>query len=118
MTSNQIEAFLTFLRDCEQRYHMAEADEQEANAITNDILHALELKENGEAELLRLVQELGQARRQRRKAKDTMGETLPVREWMDENRAVVKRLERLLGDVRKAERYAENRIYTPRRPGT
>ena len=36
MTSNQIEAFLTFLRDCEQRYHMAEADEQEANAITND----------------------------------------------------------------------------------
>ena len=54
MTSNQIEAFLTFLRDCEQRYHMAEADEQEANAITNDILHALELKENGEAELLRL----------------------------------------------------------------
>ena len=78
----------------------------------------LELKENGEAELLRLVQELGQARRQRRKAKDTMGETLPVLEWMDENRAVVKRLERLLGDVRKAERYAENRIYTPRRPGT
>ena len=46
MTSNQIEAFLTFLRDCEQRYHMAEADEQEANAITNDILHALELSES------------------------------------------------------------------------
>lgn len=116
LTSNQIDIFLAFLRECEQRYHMAEADEQEANAITNDILHALELKENSEEELLRLVQELGQARRQRRQAKDAMGETAPVLDWMDENRAVVKRLERLLGDVRKAERCAENRIYTPRRP--
>lgn len=114
MTSNQIDAFLAFLRDCEQRYHMAEADELEANAVTNDIHHSLELEEHGEPELLSLASELAETRRKRREAKDVMAQTLPVLAWMEDNRAVVKSLERLLGEVRKAERAAENRIYTPR----
>lgn len=44
MTSENIDIFLSFLRECEQKYHMAEADEQEANNLTQDILHSLELK--------------------------------------------------------------------------
>lgn len=40
--------------------------------------------------------------------------TAPVLMWLDNNRAVVKALERLLGDVRKAEKRTECRIYTPR----
>ena len=93
---------------------MAEADEQEANAVTNDIHHAMELEEHGAAELLQLAQELTQVRRQRRKAKDAISELTPVLTWLENNRSVVKGLERLLGDVRRAERKAENRIYTPR----
>ena len=46
MTSEQIDMFLSFLRDCEQQYRMAEADEQETNNITQDILHSLELEES------------------------------------------------------------------------
>jgi len=114
MTSEQIDAFLTFLRDCEQRFHMAEAEEQESNAVTNDIHHSLELEEHGDGEILQLAKDLTRARRQRRKAKDEMDALSPVLLWVEENRSVVKGLERLLGDVRKAERRAENRIYTPR----
>jgi len=114
MTSEQIDAFLTFLRDCEQRFHMTEAEEQEANAVTNDIHHSLELEEHGDGEILQLAKELTQARRQRQKAKDEMDALSPVLLWVEENRSVVKGLERLLGDVCKAERRAENRIYTPR----
>lgn len=116
-TSRGIDAFLQFLRESEQRYHMAEADEQEANAVTNDIHHSLELLEHDEVELLRLAEDLAQARRQRRRARDVMSETAPVLVWLDENRAVVKNLERLLGEVRKAEKNTENRIYTPRARG-
>ena len=114
MTSPYIDAFLTFLRDCEQRCHMAEADELEANAVTNDIHHALELEDHDPAPLLALAEERADTRRKRREAKDAIAETSPVLAWLEDNRAVVKSLERLLGEVRKAERIAENRIYTPR----
>lgn len=115
MTSQQIDGFLTFLRDCEQRFHMAEADELEANAITNDIHHSLELEEHSHDELMALALELAGTRRKRRTAKDVMAETAPVLAWMEDNRPVIKTLEKLLGEVRKAERAAENRVYTPRR---
>lgn len=115
MTSQPIDTFLAYLRDCEQRYHMAEADEQEANAITNDIHHSLELEAHSDDEVLALGLELADTRRKRRAAKDTLAETGLVLTWVEENRTVIKGLERLLGDVRKAERLSENRIYTPRR---
>lgn len=115
MTSQQIDSFLAFLRNCEQRYHMAEADELEANAITNDILHSLELEAHLDDEVMALGLELAGIRRKRRAAKDILSETAPVLAWMEANRTVIKGLEQLLGEVRKAERAAENRIYTPRR---
>lgn len=114
MTSEKIDVFLSFLRDCEQRYRMAEAEEQEAASATQDILHSLELEEHSEEEYTELAEELREVRRQRRRAKDTMSETGPILIWLDQNRAVIKGIERLLGDVRKAERAAEGRIYTPR----
>jgi len=112
MPSEQIEAFLTFLRESEQRFHIAE--EQEANAVTNDIHHSLELKEHSDVEVLKLAKELTLARRRRRRAKDEMDALGPVLLWTEENRSVVKSLERLLDEVRKAERRTENRIYAPR----
>lgn len=115
MTSKQISDFLSFLRECEERFHMAEADEQEANALTQDLLHSLELEEHGYRSCALLAKELRTVRQQCRKAKDTLSQTLPVLSWLEENRSVIKSLERLLGDVRKAERCCENRIDTPRR---
>lgn len=112
--SGPIDAFLTYLRASEQRYRMEEANEQEANGLTNDIHHELELVEHSEGEVLALGLELAEVRRKRRKAKDVMSATAPVLEFLDENRSFVKRLEQLLGDVRKAERRVEGRIYTPR----
>ena len=113
-TSNGIEVFLAFLRETEQQYHMAEADEQEANDATQDLLHFIELEDHDHEEYARLSEELKAVRKQRRKAKDTMSETAPILDWMDSNRQVIKSLERLLGDVRKAEKNTAGRIYTPR----
>ena len=113
-TSNGIEVFLTFLRETEQKYHMAEADQQEANDATQDLLHFLELEDHDHEEYARLSEELKAVRQQRRKAKDTMSEMAPILDWIDDNRQVIKSLERLLGDVRKAEKKTAGRIYTPR----
>lgn len=91
--STPIETFLSYLRDCERRYHMEEANEQEANAVTNDIQHDLELVDHSESEVLALALELTETRRNRRKAKDAIAMTAPVLAFLDENRAFVKRLE-------------------------
>lgn len=42
-TSKGIESFLAFLRETTERHRMAEADRAEAEAATQDLLHALEL---------------------------------------------------------------------------
>lgn len=115
LVSKSIDDFLTALREAEEQYHLADADEQETNAKTQDILHSLELEKHTYNEYARLSQELRIVRQKRRKAKETMAQCLPVLEWLDQNRTVVKGLEALLGQVRKAERIAEGpKVYTPR----
>ena len=51
-------------------------------------------------------------RLKRRKAKDTKTETEPVVQWIKENAKFTSSLERLLGEVRKTEKYNSNRHYT------
>lgn len=112
--SKGLDDFLEYLRNVEQEYHMAEANESEANSITQDILHDIELRDHTYHEYAKLSKDLRVARQDRRKAKDMMSAGAPVLDWISHNRDKIKEMERLLGDVRKAERYADGRIYTPR----
>lgn len=112
--SKGLDTFLTFLREAEQQLRMATATEMEAYAQTNDILHSVELEDHDEEGYLTLGVMLKAVRQNRREAKDLSAVLTPVVEWVDANRATVKALEKLLGEVRKAQRAAESRIYTPR----
>ena len=114
MISHGLEDFLDYLRETEQLLHMAEQAEQEANDATQDILHRLELVELEPEEAGQLAIRLRDVRRSRREAKDQMAQAAPIVAWLEDHRPVVKELERLLGDVRKQERRARDRIYTPR----
>lgn len=109
-----IEDFLAFLRETETVSHIAQQEEQEANDKTQDILHSLELEQHEYRQYAALAKELRDVRQKRRNAKDLYNVTLPILEWLDQNRPVVKSIERMLGEVRKAEKKTENRIYTPR----
>ena len=112
--SPPLEIFLDYLRECVQVYHIAEDGLAEADALTQDILHSLELEQHNETEYLALAKELAEARRKRRAAKDRLTVTAPVLGWLEGNQSVVKSMERLLGEIRKAERSTENRVYIPR----
>lgn len=113
-TSKGLESFLTFLRETAERHRMAEADRAEAEAATQDLLHALELGNDKAPGRARLGLKIREVRRQRRTAKDIAEQTRPVVDWVEQNRTVIKGLERLLGDVRKQERRSEGRSYAPR----
>lgn len=114
MYSNQISQFLSFIKDCEQRYRMAVDDEEEMNRVTQDILHDIELEEHSYHEFAKLSKQLKEVRENRRKAKDTMKVMLPIVNWAETNANMIKSIERLLGEVRKAEKSLENRVYVKR----
>lgn len=114
MMSEEIEQFLKFLRESEQYLHIGQANEQEANDATQDILHALELEDMDYHRRAHLAIKLGEVRAARRAAKDLVAAATPIVNWLESNRAVVKSLEKLLGELRKVEKNAGNRIYTPR----
>lgn len=112
--SEQIQEFLNFLRDCQQEYNIAVSKENDANDETQDLLHCLELHENGYHNLARISKTLQKVRQERREAKDREQQLQPIVEWASQSNKTIKELERLLGAVRKVEKSTEGRRYTPK----
>lgn len=109
-----LEEFLTFVRSTEELYRIANDDELRADQETQDILHSMELEDHTFNEIGKLGKKLITVRQRRRVAKDTEMMAGPVVTWAEKNRATLKELERLLGEVRKQEKKNEVRIYSPR----
>lgn len=112
--STELNAFLCFLRTCEESNRLAILTENDMDRQTQDILHNIDLNENSQYDYICQGFTLRDIRRKRRKAKDMKEATAPICSWMKENRKVISDLERLLGDVRKQEKQAQNRSYTNR----
>ena len=112
--SKNIEDFLNFVKESEERYKMAGADLEQTHNETQDILHRLELYDVGHHEAAACAKKLKSVRRRRRTAKDTMEELEPIVRWAYENRAGIGQIQRVLGEVRKEEQRHENRFYLPK----
>lgn len=114
MISKNIEDFLNFLRETEQQYNISVTTEKENDDATQDILHALELEKQSYHQYAEFAKKLCQIRKDRRVVKDFRMQSEPIVLWIDENKQIIKSLERLLGDVRKIEKKMENRTYIPK----
>ena len=112
--SEELERFLNFLRTAESLLTQAESGQQEAEAETQDILHALELESHTYHEMAALSRKLAQVRQDRRRDKDTVAQLTPVVEWAHTNEGTVRSLQRLLGELHKTEKSIQNRVYTPK----
>lgn len=112
--SEYISAFLDFVREAQTEYDVARMKQSEADGETQDILHRLELHDDSYHDMARLSKTLKEARQDRRAAKDAISELDPICGWARENARVLKSLEQLLGNVRKAEKATQNRYYSDR----
>lgn len=112
--SEYIKLFLDFLKMADSEYAWSAEKEREQDALTQDILHCLELEEMGYHERARLGTYLSKVRRERRKYKDAVEELFPVVRFIQENKKLVNAMEQLLGEVRKQEKYHGNRSYHPK----
>ena len=114
-TSEQIKSFLDFTRDCETRYKLALEAMETENKRTQDFLHAIEFEPHSE-ERSKIATKMRASRITRRENKDTIEELEPLIEFLNipANKKAVDQLTQILGKVRKAEKYHENRTYHPR----
>ena len=87
--SIELNAFLSFLRTCEETNRLAILTENDMDRQTQDILHNIELNENSQYDYICQGFTLRDIRRKRRKAKDMKEATAPICSWMKENRKVI-----------------------------
>lgn len=109
--SDSIADFLKFLRDVQTEYHIAVQTQYEADEETQDLLHRLELKNDSYHDMAKMAKAMKGIRCKRRAAKDVKIEAEPIIQWLADNDKFIKSLERLLGEVRKAEKSIMNRHY-------
>ncbi len=81
------------------------------NKKTQDYLHKIELENLNYKERAKLSTKLMENRKLRRKYKDEYEELLPLSNFVAENKVFIRKLEQLLGEVRKVEKYHTNRQY-------
>lgn len=84
--------------------------------ITQDILHKLELEKLEYKEQCKLMTILKKNRRNRRRHKDAIEELQPLIDFFNssEGNKLLKKMNDVLGSIRKVENYHNRRIYIPK----
>ena len=112
--SEVIAGFLEFLRGVPLQYRIALSEKLKQEDLTQDLLHHLEIDNPSYRDTALTGQELSEARKTRRVAKDMAEVLAPIDQYIKQHKGEINALEKLLGDVRKVEQQHENRFYVPR----
>ena len=114
-TSEEISKFLSFTRELSKEFEHISNEIDQKEAETQDILHQFEF---GLArDRSRFATKLARIRRERRELKDFIDVNDGIAKYLKDPEfvKVYRRLEQLLGEVRKQEKYVESqRTYRPR----
>ncbi len=114
-TSEQIESFLDFVKECQELNSMAYDGVGEEDKRHQDLIHAIEF-ENNPDRIAQLGMRIHQNRVERRVYKDMFAVTEPVVQFArdSQNKKTLEQMRQVLGKVRKEEKHQENRVYIPR----
>lgn len=115
--SEVISTFLKLVDTIQKEYETAYGFVSEKDKELTDITHKAELSSLKQNEKAKLMTELQHNRRERRYWKNKVDEFAPLYELMSnskEFKSTIAQLKQVLGKVRKAEEYLENRTYKPR----
>ncbi len=114
--SEYISNFLNFIADAKREYASAVEGIRIEEKRQTDLVHDIEFCKIAK-ERNKMTTQLHKCRNTRRKFKDIKEELEPIVDFANEpaNKKVIDKLSsQLLGQVRKAENYHENRVYKPR----
>jgi len=113
--SEQIKQFLDFLTEVKNEYNYASEIVGTEDKRTQDLLHAIEFESHSK-ERAKIATKLRNSRIIRRENKDIVEVLEPIISFMSDEKNIktLNQLTQLLGQVRKVEKYHENRSYHPR----
>ena len=116
LPSDYISNFLNFIKGVDMDYVDALDGLNVQDKLTQDYLHSLELDNLKCAERSKIATKLAQNRKERRYYKDKIEIYQPIIDFLDDdkNKKVSRKLEQVLGQVRKQEKIHKNRFYIPR----
>lgn len=114
MNSKNLESFLNFLRESQEKYKICNQIEDDTNGEILDLEHVLELGEISYHEYAKIAKAIREVKQKRRVAKETKVQLQPLIIWANKNDKTIHELEQVLGNMRKEEKNSSNRYYHPR----
>lgn len=118
MESEKIKAFLDFVEESKKLHKLAMESMKLEDKKLQDFLHAIEFEPNAK-ERSKICTKLHESRMARRRHKDIMESCEPIVQFFQDpqNKRTLDKMTQLLGEVRKVEKYHEDRQYFPRVKG-
>lgn len=112
--SEKLSNVLADARSIKSQYEFAFNKINEMDQLQNDLLHKLEFKDKTASERGKTSTALRKCRLERRKHKENVELLRELVEVIDSNQPIIKRLEKVLGNMRKIEETQDKRSYKPR----
>lgn len=115
--SDVISEFIKLVENTQKEYQVSTDYVTLADKELQDIVHKAELEKLSQSEKAKLTTWLSRNRKDRRYWKNKVDENAPLYEYMQSSKEfknVIEQLKQVLGKVRKAEKYLEERKYKPR----
>jgi hypothetical protein len=110
--SESVEQFLSAIREIQQLYDMRFEQVHVKDEEDQDLMHQIEFEPHSKVRS-RLATILHKVRVERRQAKNFVQDYKQVIDFLETNKAIIPKVEQLLGLIRKAE-IPKHREYTPR----
>ncbi|MDR1701700.1 MAG: hypothetical protein LBR56_02870 [Sporomusaceae bacterium] len=112
IVSSKIKDFLDFTEDSKRDHEYYNELLVQHDKETQDILHILELNQKGYSDLAKLASKLKAVRQERRRAKVIKQNLQPLITFLETDQAAkfIYKLQAVLGEVRKVEKYTSTQI--------
>ena len=107
MYSDALSEFIKFFKKAEEDKRIADLTLSDTDKMLSDLEHELEFGSRTYHERAKIAGKISEIRKERRAAKYTIEQLTPVQDWIDKNQHVLRGLEKLLGEVRKAEAHTD-----------
>ena len=117
MQSETVKLFLDFVDESRTLYSQSLEEMKREERKQQDYLHQIEFESNSK-ERNKICTKLHRSRRERRRYKDAVESCEPVVRFFQDsqNKKTLDKMTQLLGELRRVEKYHQNRTYRQREP--
>lgn len=109
MYSYELERFIKVLKQSQLDYQYHFENVGKKDKETQDLLHQIELGKSSDRD--KAATKLARVRKERRVSKDIVENIEPIIKYLDENKRLLSTYSQLLGQIRKAEKSHQGRVY-------